>query len=409
MQKNWRIGIAYFLAWVMAFNAPAFLYGAGYQGAPAGGAIPAGPIFVVPTITTPDELIDIWEDLFETLFAKPFDPNQWTYPLETPVDQEGVFAGVNHLGQSFELEVLVFAPTPLDTLGLTPRQIQALEAANFTISAVIGQLSTDLATVPVSGSVISTEDATHPLDVRFAVGELLDPSNPLFSPPPLPVTSPGDGAGLFPLDILCFPIPLFCSDLDCAEDCTAAYNAAVAAAEAAKAAAESAANAAFDLAQSLADIQRNGEIASAHNTYAGEVANAKSAMGIGLAACAITLNVAITYCALASVFTWYTFGLATAACIATAYIVSAGCTATVMTVFAVDMAQASNNLSTNVNAANINYNTAMAAAAAIRNSALATANAAFESARAAAQAALDACLQDCIYICGWMWICIYLV
>ncbi len=354
----------------------------------------------------PEELLEVQADAFEKLFAHPFDANEWTYPLEKQVTGEGEYAGTNHLGQKFTLNVITTVATDLTKLeGVSDKEREWAIKHGFAYQGVIGTLSTELATIPVLGLSVYQSNDIIAHDSRFILVNVMDEGNALFSPAvaPAPVEV-ASGYGWWPIFI-----PKFCLDASCVEDCWEDWDDCFNDALDDYTQAVNAANAAYSTAETLAKTTRDLTINAAHGTFNTAKAAAHSTLAIELTACTAALTAAHIGCAFVTVVAWWTGGAATLACILIADAAYAGCMAVATLIYNNDVraAEAARDLA--INAANGIYQAEMAAAKATRDQALADAKTDFNQAVDECNETLDDCLGDCPWvICGWTVVWIWL-
>lgn len=138
---------------------------------------------------SPAEFQTLYQSVFEQLFQTPYDASEWTYPLSGPVVGAGDHHGSNQYGQPFTLEVLIATDGDIEnTEGLTEEQIAQIETRQLSMWGVIGRLTTDLASIPVHGLVISGV-VNGVMDHRMVITYLGDPNSYVFNPPVLTPSS----------------------------------------------------------------------------------------------------------------------------------------------------------------------------------------------------------------------------
>jgi len=123
------------------------------------------------------------QDVFNSLFGESWDPDNWTYALIEPVYSDGRYAGENHLGQEFLLSVFTYLPVSIDELELSPQEEQVVLDEDYTFAFVYATLSTDSATVHLSGIVASRVDPEDGRVWTFMPIWYANPDGPMFIDP----------------------------------------------------------------------------------------------------------------------------------------------------------------------------------------------------------------------------------
>jgi hypothetical protein len=347
---------------------------------------PAQPQIIV----TPQDVLDDMAEIFEDLFGVQYDPDQWTYPLSEQVTGPGEYSGVNHLGQPFTLNVIVTEPVDIASLSdLTLQEMRFALNNGFAYMGVIGILSTDLASVPISGLAVYQSNTTIPFDSRLVVTRKENPNNPIFSETQ---QLTGDGPTLGFIPIL---IPILCPDPDCVDDCESARDDCIAAAQSEHAAGVAAAQATMDAAQAAYDAAQT----SAQNIYDTLMDTATTTLATKLAIATATITAAHIKCAFVGALLWWTGPAAILVCVIAAQAVYAATVAGALMAY--------NTAKDNAQAA---YDAVMGPAQAAYGAAVQAFNQALSDLANELQDDLDECqedFEDCMdncpwVICGWI-------
>ena len=121
-----------------------------------------------PTLTE-DDVIETYEEIYEGLFATPYDENNSGYfPSET-FTEPGLYGGINDVGQSFTLDVWnsYQDTTWLDDPALDPEVRDFALSSGLTLVEVEGSVSTTLAAYEIFGTVAFWEDADAGTQIHF--------------------------------------------------------------------------------------------------------------------------------------------------------------------------------------------------------------------------------------------------
>lgn len=371
-----------------------------------GGSPPDGEPGEPGAGSTLEELLETQRFVYESLFEGPFMvEEEFTYPLDFPVEDIGTYTGSNMYGEPFELEVLLASPVDVMDPDLEISDEERAWAAShgFRYHGVVGTLRSDRGSVAINGLAVWQESIQ---DSRLLVSGLADATGMLFNEP----------ASIPALEILpiwpfplCFPWPIFCPDPDCVEDCQDAYDQAVADAQSDYDDAVDQAQTAFDIARDAATATRDAAINAANAAYNAARNAAQNSFAAQAALCTATLTAAHIGCAFVGGFLWFTGGAAALACILAADAAYAGCMAVAAYTYDQAIAAAQAARTAAINAANAGYQASMNAAQQTYDNAVAAANAALQQALQDAQDALDDCLDGCPkVICGWIIICIWI-
>ncbi len=182
-------------------------------------SVPLTPIY------TPSDILIEHQEVFEQLFDMPFDPSQWTYPLQQQVQGVGSYFGANQFGQGFELRVLIATPVDLNdpALDVGPVERQWAIDQGFAYSGIIGRLKTRLANIPVVGLAVSQSNSSVPLESEFLLSARTSGDHPIFNPRAYEPGQTRQPSFTIPPKM---PIPLFSvqePDSPCTEACTDTY------------------------------------------------------------------------------------------------------------------------------------------------------------------------------------------
>jgi len=375
-----------------------------------GQAVPHPARQAIP-LFSPGQLLNQQKQTFEELFDKPWDADEWTYPLMKQITGPGRYDGTNQYGQAFSFDVVMAEPIDLTDpdLDIPPAERAWAITNGFEYYGIFGILSTDLAAVPVSGMSVFQSNAVVPYDCRFIMVKRESWNNPLFGGTESLMVGEGQAAEI-ELIRLCFPIPIFCPDPDCVEDCLDAYDAAVDAAQEAYDDAAADAQADYDQAVQTADATRDIAVNLANATFNATEQAAAQELAVELAVCTAGITAGHISCAFVTGFFWWTGGAATLACVIAYQVAYAGCVAAASAIYASTVNAAATIRDAEINAAKQTYNLAVQTAQQDLDDALDQAAQDLQDALDAAEQALEDCLEDCpLVICGWLWICIWIV
>lgn len=387
-----RSALVWILVGAMLANGPIMLLGQS--------AVPIGPVISTPAFLQPTarQLMATQAQIFEDLFAQPYDANEWTYPLDQQITGEGSYSGFNHLGQPFDLEIYHASPIDLASpeLDLTPAERQLAIDSGFEYFGVVAALTTDLDWIPINGTTVYQSNSTNPFDCRLVVANREDPNHPAFEGQTLALTDDGGDT-----EIICVEVTIYCIDPDCASDCQDEYDEAVEEAQEDLDEAQEDYDEAVgpgdpdqdpppildqmdDAAEELQDDLNNAE-----NSFATKAAIATAAIVAAHIKCATVVTFLF----------WFTGGAATLACVVAAQAVYAG-----------KMAHAVYSYKQAKQEAQDDYNNTMQGLQAALdgwNAFLEAAQDAFQDAVDDAQEALEDCLDGCpMVVCGYILVCI---
>ena len=399
--------------------------------ATAGGVVSA-PFFPVPVQPTVRQVQTQQKQIFESLFGQPYDPDEWTYPLDDQVTGVGTYSGANYLGQPFDLEILISDPVDITdpTLDLTTAERQFAIDNGFEYRSVLGILSSDLAWIPVSGLSVFQSNATIPFDSRFMVSGKEDPNNPLFNGGTQALTSGQEGGygegQVYQVEIICVEITLYCREQGCADDCHDAYDEAIEEEQQAVDDAQAAADAAQDaLDAAQADYDANIDQATqdladatlaADAQYATDMQVADVLLAAALTGCSGKLAVDHIKCTIVAGVSWWLGGAPSLGCVLWAQAKFLGCTAVAGGAYALAEWHASQSRANTIapfQQAIDDLNTAVSDAVSALNAANQALQEAMDDLQDAmdeAQEELEDCLGDCpLVVCGYIEICIIII
>jgi hypothetical protein len=330
---------------------------------------PAPPSVSYPVVTE-QSVYDTWELFYETLFTSPYDVNTTKLNLSSTVTDPGLYAGTNQNSEAFQLDVLSVVELNPSELNLLPAVLIEMLRQNVTWSIVEVVASTSVGSLSVSGMALSRHNATIPYESVFIpLAEITTTYSAM-----------ADGAGVpFPI---CVPVPVYCTDPGCLEDCLDDYNDSVAAA-----------NAAAELAEANEQVQHQTNMTQLSNTLNGALDLADANYDTQIKTCA-AIGVGGALLSVGAAF--LTLGIGAGLLVATA------------TALAACQLNAGNTRDIAKNTAQSNYNTGVANENARHEGELQMIANTLQSELDAAAAALAECQGDCpTIICGWYFICFW--
>ncbi len=357
---------------------------------------------------TLDDSIELQQQVWQTVFTTPFDvETEFTYPLDNPVIESGLYSGLSIQGEPFVLDVRSTIPIDITSpdLAITDAERSWALAEGLEYSGVFGVLQSPNGEIPIFGLAVYVGGID---DSRLLVTGISDEATLALFDPALPAVG-ANIALVWPSVELCLEFNEYCLDPTCVADCQDDYTQAVDAAEAAHTAETQAAETAFNIAETAAAQTRNIAINAANASYNVARTAAQNTFATAAIACTAAITAAHIGCAFVTAVLWWTGGAATLACVLAAQASYAICLglATAALNGAINAAQATRTIA--VDAANASYAVAVAAAQATYDAAVAAAAAALEAALAAAESALEECLGACPWIvCGTFMIYIFI-
>lgn len=341
------------------------------------------------------DLVATQQEVFRKLFDAPWSEEAWTYPLETKVEGEGRYEGANQYSQPFGLDVMVAAKVELDSIGLPDDQYEFAKTRGYEYYGVIGTLSTERATVTVTGVAFSQGSDIAQSQSYFMLVNTVDEGNALFNPKPAAeVQDAAQEPIWYPL-----LLPKYCPDSECDAACESDRQNCIDAAEASYQADIADAQARFDAAEGLAKSRRNADVEQAHGAFATKKGEYHNQLAIALVVCTVGITVAHVGCA----FTLF----GALACVVAAQAIYAACVAGATAMYHSDVRIAEMERDNSIAAAQANYDAAVAQSQALFDVELRNANRGLQRDLRDCERAFESCLRGCIpVICGWrvVWI-----
>ncbi|MFK7961103.1 MAG: hypothetical protein AB8G96_11315 [Phycisphaerales bacterium] len=189
---------------------------------PAGGAIP------VPATRSVADVVDDRETAWNTIFSTAHNADEWTYLLDRPVDDTGIYVGANSHGEAFELDARMVTEVDVTdpALGISGQDQAWLLANDYRFTTTIGLLGSTQGSIPVIGMTVWSPNAQGVHESRFFINGLEDPSSGLFDPETEAASSYTIDFSSFGVPIL-VPTPIFCPDPACVDACNDEYDDAV--------------------------------------------------------------------------------------------------------------------------------------------------------------------------------------
>lgn len=347
------------------------------------------------------EVIATQQEVFQKLFDAPWSEEAWTYPLETKVEGEGRYEGANQYSQPFGLDVMVVAKVELDALGLPDDQYEFAKSRGFEYHGVIGTLSTERATIPVTGVAFSQGSDIAESQSYFMLVNTVDEDNALFNPTPAAEVQDYEG-GEFWIPLL---LPVFCPDPECVADCESDRQRCIDAAKSRYDSDVADAKARFDDAEAAAKSVRDAKVHQAHADFDASKRSYLALLAGALALCAAKVVEAHIACSLA-VLTWPV----ALACILLADAWGVACGTTATAAYDVSVSDAETERDRKIEGAQERYDSDVAQAKALLDVEIRNANRGLERDLRDCERDFQACLQGCQpVICSWrvIWIRIW--
>lgn len=391
----------YTLAGVVAMAGPATLAMQTAQARsvpvpPGGGSIP------VPVYTVAD-IYGEQQETWETIFTSAWDEDNATYPLMGHVTDVGTYAGINHHGEGFVLDVVFADVVDWDdpNMGVDPDDLAYGLANDFEYTSVMGVLSTNLGSVPVSGvSVASNELGLG--DTRFMMYKMEDPDNALFQTEP---DEEGDTEDASAFN--CVEIPVMCPDSGCEQACEDAYQSELEAANREHAGSLADAETAYNDIVGPAQADLNNAISDANATYDTATIVAKAALAAALLRCTQIVIQQHLKCARAASFLWFAAAAAQLLCVAATTVQFVTCSGSSIQTYSTAVDTAKVLRDGKIALAQIAFNQIEGPADAARAQSIEDANNRLAERLRDAEATKQTCLDGCIPIICDHWIMCY--
>lgn len=300
LYRTFSLALAVSITWIM--TAQVGLAYARPQQASLSMIAPSPTLSTAPGMGDGQDVIDTNSEVWDTLWGQSFE-NDAPLPsiLGTRISDIGFYEGLNHLGQTFQFDVVFTASVDLEEVEMSAAARAEFEANNVEVTSTLGWLSSDLGSLPVSALAISADSPSQGFQSAILPSAVLDDLSwelPLASSAGTPGSeiSSQEADGIWP-DLI---------DALCRAACEDQYNQALQDAQ-------------DTYATCMADAAsvRDGAIATANEVYNAAVEDSTFWFVTNMTAAHVFMTGALAGCAVAGgILSIFTVGIAAAICIA---------------------------------------------------------------------------------------------